>query len=122
MKIMHQKLCCIFCVRSKTDQYTTFHVITTPFDNDIKHAKKILKDLLFSRNLREIGNNGKFSLELFKILFHFLVTIRITYIEHKMKYKCTYFYTSLSIKYQIIILIVRKKFHFHVSFLYSCLG
>ena len=111
MKIMHQKLCCIFCVRSKTYQYTTFHVITTPFDNDIKHAKKILKDLLFSRNLREIGNNGKFLLELFQILFHFFVPNRITYF-----YTLVYYQISNNQTY------IPKKFHSHVLFLYSRLG
>ena len=112
MKIMHQKLCCIFCVRSKTYQYTTFHVITTPFDNDIKHAKKILKDLLFSRNLREIGNNGKFLLELFQVLFNFLVPNRIT----------LYFYTLVCYQISNNHTYIPKKFHSHVLFLYSRLG
>ena len=115
---MHQKLCCIFCVRSKTYQYTTFHVITTPFDNDIKHAKKILKDLLFSRNLREIGNNGKFSLELFKILFHFLGPNRITYYIflyisiYQISNNHTYSPQKVSFSCFILIFLLRLSFIF----------
>ena len=119
---MHQKLCCIFCVRSKTYQYTTFHVITTPFHNDIKHVKKILKDLLFSRNLREIGNNGKFSLESFQILFQF-------FCSKSYNVKCTYFYTLVCYQISNIHTYIPKKvsfsyfiltFSLRLSFIFVC--